>query len=313
MKKRLYIITTLMLSAAALSLSSCLKDDAHFTNFAGVGTTIELPIEAYTGVGNLIPEANVISSTPIALPTIVNVASPKPLTSALNVTLALDPAALTAYNTANGTSFAILPPADYSVASWTVTVPANQREATLNVNLNTSLIDPSQQYVLPINIASASGQTINQYNTVMYLVQVKNKYDGEYTVTGTLVDSANPAITGAYPNTVDLQTTGAASDVYYDTNYGNFHEILSSGSANVFGEFDPIFTFDPATNKVISVVNFYGQPSPSRVRAAQIDPTGVNAFTSGTPGAKGSVFKVKYIMTQGGTPIVTYDETFTHD
>ena len=184
MKKRFYYITTIMLSAAALSLSSCLKDDSRFTNFAGAGTTIELPIEAYHGEGNLIAEAVPIQTPGPVVPLIVNVASPKPLTSALNVTLALDAAALTAYNTANGTSYLLLPAADYNVANWTVTVPANQREATLNITINSALIDLSQQYVLPISIASASGQQVNQFHTVLFSILVKNKWDGTYLASG---------------------------------------------------------------------------------------------------------------------------------
>ncbi|MFI5136234.1 MAG: DUF1735 domain-containing protein [Sphingobacteriales bacterium] len=314
MKKRFYIITTITLSATLLSLSSCLKDDSHFINFAGAGATIELPIEAYDGIGNLIPEANNISSKPSILPTIVNVASPKPLSTALNVTLALDPAALTAYNAANGTTYSILPPADYSVTNWTVTIPANQREATLNVSLNTSLIDPSQIFVLPINIASASGQKINQYNTVLYAIQVKNAYDGQYTVTGTLTDVVAPTITGAYPNTVNLITQSATTDAYYDTGNGYFHDILSGGVASVYGSFAPVFTFDPATNKITSVTNYYGQFSGSHVRSAELDPTGTNGFTSGTPGAAGSVFQVSYFLSQGNPAAVrtTFVETWTY-
>src|ERR1700722_17479649 len=100
MKKRFYFITTIMLSAAALSLSSCLKDDSRFTNFAGSPATIELPIDAYNNQGT-IPEALPISNTPQVIPLIVNVASPSPLTTAVGVTLALDAPALAAYNTAN--------------------------------------------------------------------------------------------------------------------------------------------------------------------------------------------------------------------
>jgi hypothetical protein len=183
MKKRFYFISTIMLSATLLSLSSCLKD-SRYVDFGAVGTTIELPIEAYHGQGSLIPEALPISSTPQVVPLIVNVASPKPLSSALSVTLAVDPAALTAYNTANGTSYTLLPPADYSVSSLTVTVPANGREATLNINVNTNLIDLTQHYVLPITIASASGQQISNYNTVLYSILLKNQWDGTYQASG---------------------------------------------------------------------------------------------------------------------------------
>src|SRR5689334_3451139 len=99
MKKRLYYFTAILLSAAALSLSSCLKDNRG-ADFSNVGTLVELPLAAYYGTGNLTPAAIPILTTPQTVPVVVNVASPKPLGSALTVTLALDQGALTAYNNA---------------------------------------------------------------------------------------------------------------------------------------------------------------------------------------------------------------------
>jgi len=148
----------------------------------------------------------------------------------------------------------------------------------------------------------------------MYNVQVKNKWDGQYTVTGTLTDNTTAAITGSYPNTVDLITQSATSDAYFDTGNGYFHDILSGGVANVYGSYAPVFTFDPATNNITSVTNFYGQFSGSHVRSAELDPVGTNGYISGTPGAAGSVFHVSYFLSQGNPAVVrtTFVETFTY-
>ena len=74
-----------------------------------------------------------VASTPTNLPLLVNLASPKTSGFSLNVTLAVDQAALTAYNTANSTNYELLPAADYSIANLKVTIPAGQREVNLNI------------------------------------------------------------------------------------------------------------------------------------------------------------------------------------
>lgn len=318
MKKKFYIIAAFTLAAAMLTLSSCLKDP-RAQDFSNVGTLVELPLEAYNGVGALVAEALPIQATPQIIPIVVNVASPKALSTPLTVTLGLDAAALTAYNHANGLDTGgnvpyTLPPANsFSIPSFKVTIPAGQHTATLNVSIISSNLDPSGLYIIPLTITDGGGQKISNYKTVLLNVQAKNKYDGAYTATGTFTDTANPAITdaGIYPYDIYLETLGAASVGFYDPNNGFYHLINSGGTNSIYGEFAPVFNFDLTTNKITSVVNYYGQPSPGRVRAARIDVTGVNALT-GTPGSAGSVIKVKYVMTQGGNDRTFFDETYKY-
>lgn len=274
MKKRFYFITTIMLSATLLSLSSCLKD-SRYINFGGVGTTIELPIEAYTGQGNLIAEALAIQPTPPTIPLIVNVASPKPLSSALSVTLALAPAALAAYNTANNTNYLLLPASDYAISSWTVTVPANQREATLTISVNTSMIDLSKQYVLPITIASASGQQISNYNTVLYSILVKNQWDGTYQASG--VRHHPTAGNFSFNYTVQMSTSGANSieggaladlqaDLILTINADNTVIVTSgpSGQPSTANQPGTVNVYDPTT-KTFTLHYFYNNAAPRKI------------------------------------------------
>jgi hypothetical protein len=81
---------------------------------------------------------------------------------------------------------------------------------------------------------------------------------------------------------------------------GYQHQIAGGGA---YGEFDPVFTFD-ANNNVISVTNLFGQPSPSRARSADIDPSGVNKYDPGT-----QTIQVKYFLKQAGALKATFDET----
>lgn len=309
MKKRLYPITIAILALTTLGLSSCLKDSKNYIDVAKSAPLVELPLAAY-GTGFFQAEAYDITSTPQNLPLVVNLAAPKPLSTALKVTLALDQKDLDAYNTANGTSFTILPVADYSVSSWSVTIPANQNEATMNIQIHSNLIDPSQQYVLPIKIADAGGQQISNYGYILFNVQVKNKYDGVYTVTGTSSYAPAPSLTADLPEDVQLITAGANSVYYYDIPLGG-PAISIAGHTSYFGGFAPLFSFD-ANSDVVDVTNYYGQNSGSHVRSGVLDPTGQNKFISGTPGQVGSKFQVSFIMQNAGTNAGFFNFTFTY-
>lgn len=292
------------------TFSSCLKDSATTVDFTNAKGSLELPAAAFSGV--LQVEALDIQTTPTPLSLMVNLSGAKPSGSNTTATLAVDQNALTAYNTANSTSYELLPQAAYSISSLSVSIPAGQRSANLTININTSVIDPSKQYALPLTIVDGGGQQINpQYKTVIYAVQVKNKYDGKYTVTGSLVDIVVPTITGAYPRNIELRTQGASSVVYFDTGLGNYaHNIVNGTTPSSYGTFAPVFNFDPSTNKITSVINYYGQPTTGNNRSARLDVTGINAV-SGTPGQAGSVIKVKYVLVQG-TDRTFFDETFTY-
>lgn len=261
MKKKIYLLTTITLSAAVLSLSSCLKDGNKFVDFSNVGTLVELPLSAFSGTGKLTAAALAITDTPQTIPVIVNVASPKPLSSALTVTLALDEPALTAYNHANGLDtggnvpYTILPPADYTISNYKVTVPANQRQARMIIKVNTNVVDPAGHFILPLSIVDASGQKISNYKTILYNVQAKNKYDGNYHATGERIHPKLGILPFDY--VVDMVTSsansidgGALADTQQDLNL----VINPDNSVTPTSTYQTLFvpsgqtnTYDPAT------------------------------------------------------------------
>ncbi|WP_259069147.1 DUF1735 domain-containing protein [Mucilaginibacter sp. X4EP1] len=181
MKKRFYIKMALVSFSAMALLSSCLKD-SRYVDYSKVGTLIELPLAEVgdqAGIGGQFQTVtySLAKGGTDTLTVAVNVASPKPLTTSLSVTLsATDLTTLNAYNTANSTALLPLPAADYTViGSLVVTVPANQRLAYAKILINAAAIgvDPGT-YVLPITIESASGQPIAQpYKALLYNVVVK--------------------------------------------------------------------------------------------------------------------------------------------
>jgi hypothetical protein len=318
MKKIIYSITTILWVTAALSLSSCLKDSKYYVNVSQGVPLVELPLEARNLTGNLVAEALPISTTPQVIQVAVNLASTNTLSSPVNVTLALDADAVTAYNHANGLDtggnvpYTLLPAADYSIPSYQVTIPAGQHLVYFNININTNLVDPSGQFILPIKIVNGGGQQISNYNELLLAVGAKNLYDGVYTVTGTLSDNTDATITGSYPETVYLETSSANTNGFYDPNLGFGHAISTSAGPSEYGSFAPVFTFNGST--ITGVTNYYGQFSGSHIRSAILAPGGINKFTTGSPGQAGSVFQVTYIMDQGnpGAPRTTFVETFTY-
>jgi len=204
--RKLIKFTALSIIALAVtSLSSCLKDP-RFVDYASSTPFVELPLDASNG--SFTAAAFNIVSTPSSMPLVVNYAAAKPRTTALTVTLKVDAAALAAYNTANGTSYTLLPAADYSIPSLTVTIPAGQNTATMNILINSSLVDPSGSFILPISIADGGGVAISVSSTLLFNVQAKNQYDGNYVSTGYVFHPSSPRAINA---TYAFGTAGAAS------------------------------------------------------------------------------------------------------
>ncbi len=177
MKININKIATIFLAVCALGLSSCLKENEDtYTDFTKVGTTVELPLAALNQETNVkvVTKAYTASATPTDLPIVVNIASPKPLSNNLTVTLGVNANnALAALNTATGGGYVLLPTAGYSASSLSVTIPAGERTATLNIKINTAAIDKTQtKYVLPISITDAGGEKISLYSTVSYNIRV---------------------------------------------------------------------------------------------------------------------------------------------
>ncbi|TDG37539.1 DUF1735 domain-containing protein [Pedobacter changchengzhani] len=225
------------------------------------------------------------------------------------------------YNTATSNSFVLLNPAGYTLPVTEVVIKAGTSKATFNVMLKPSAFDFSKSEVLPLTIKSVSFGTISgNFNTILLSVSAKNKYDGTYSVTGTMVDIINPALTHINdalgsdgPVHYQLRTVSATKCAVYDADvFGGFYALISNGGAlSNYGGFSAIFEFDPATDKVIGVTNRAGQPNPANTRGGRLDPSGANARVSAT------VFNVKYNLTQPSVvpaaPNVrtTFDEVWT--
>lgn len=179
MKKRLYLITTILLSAAVLSLSSCLKD-SRFLDLSKVGTIVEFPYGGQVFFGS----TQALSGSDTLVETFaVNVASPTVPTTATPITFDVDnPATVTAYNTANpAVTYLPMPSNAYVFTQTSITILANHRDTAMTVTIYANLLDPSKSYMLPITIKSAGGYNISGNQGTMYYHIIGNPFAGSYT------------------------------------------------------------------------------------------------------------------------------------
>ena len=270
MKKRLYLTLTLAFSVTVLIMSSCLKDP-RAQDFSNVGTLVELPLAAYTGAGNLTAAALPIQDAAQDIPVIVNVAAPKPLASALKVTLKLDVDSMARLNTkilnkfnADSTAFQndttgtvpapdpliqyALPPSDaYTISSLVVNVPANQHTGSITISVITSKLSLTAHYVVPLTIADASGQKISNYRTVFLNVQAKNKWDGIYSLKGFMHRDLDMTLGGPVKAGVkmSLATAGANSII--------FDQVWANGGG--LGGLNPVTIVINSSNQVTSITS----------------------------------------------------------
>jgi len=308
-------IKILMLGVLMISLSSCLKEGVMNTDPNYASNVIEL---ANTGdnvttsgiQGYYSDLGSVAAGASKTFNINVHYTGPGNAPADVVVTLASDAATLAAYNTKNG-SAKVIPPASVVSFPTSVTIKKGTNQTTIEAKITvTAEFNFNAAYAVPVKITQVSNGIISgNYGNAVYSFGVRNSYDGAYTVTGTLVDAASSAITGRFPMSVGLVTSGANTVRLYDNAIGGvYHSILSGTSTSYYGAFGLEFTID-ASNKVTKVENVYGQPS-SNGRSAEIDPSGANSWDPAT-----KTLKVKYWMNQPSVIAghrVAFDETFKY-
>ena len=183
MKKRLYLITTLLLSAVALTLSSCLKD-SRFVDFSKAGTIVEFPFggQVFFGQQAVTAAPDTDAKGTIILKFAVNVASPTVPKTATPITFDVDnPATVSAYNAAHpAVTYLPMPANAYVFTQNSITIRAGTRDTAMTVTFYKNLLDPSKSYMLPISIKSAGGYNISGNQGTMYYHFIGNDFAGSY-------------------------------------------------------------------------------------------------------------------------------------
>ena len=298
-----FIKTTAIFAASVLLLEGCLK--SRSINFAdqvsSTPNTVDFNNQTETAALDIVPAPTIYTFY-------AELNSSNKSYPASTVTITKTPSIVTA----GGQEF--LPDSAYQLLNNTATADPATHLAAFQLKIFTTKIDLAHDFAVGYTITSITGgATIaSNKNTTIITVSAKNKYDGHYSVTATapFVDFSNPAFTGRYPLDVDLFTVNGTTVYMVDNAIGiPSHSFLNAGGLSYYGSFGPVFTFNTATDALVTVVNYYGQPS-GNGRSATINPAGLNKWNSGDRS-----IDVRYWMDQPSviTPHrVTFNEHFTY-
>jgi hypothetical protein len=317
MKNRILKISIAFLS---VFFAACLDDDKNNLDPSGASNILEFANISIPASGqNAVHPLYVVSfgvSPSAEFDVIISYSGPNSNDKSIDITLEVDPIALADYNTQNGTNYEVLADDQYDIASMTVTMPAGQTKLNLPVTVYPDKYDLTKNFALPLRIVSASSGVISQnWGAAIFGTVVKNKYDGEYTATGTMLETTNPNFVGYYPKySIYLTTVNGNTNNYLDNEYGLQGHLFWTGTGlSYWGGFSAQFQFDDATGDVVSVVNAYGQGNNNRV--GNLDPTGVNKVTFEADGVTPKTIQVSYFFKQlNGCACnrVYWNETYTY-
>jgi hypothetical protein len=165
---------------------------------------------------------------------------------------------------------------------------------------NAQVLNPSRLYALGFTITGVSADSkISFEKSLVVEIGAKNPWDAVYEMSGTFTDVLNSAFVYIGAQQYSLITISATKCVVRndDLNGGIPGYIFSNaGAGTYYGSYGLVIGFDPATNKIAELYNYYGDPSlpatgggnpaagtgaplyaSSNGRRAVLDPTGVNA------------------------------------
>src|SRR5690349_199912 len=206
------------------------------------------------------------------------------LNQPLTVKLKSNPDLIVGYDTTNGANLVELPAASYTLLDDinNLTFGAGEAIKEVRIVVDQSQLDLSQAYALAFTVTDAGGAVINSSEADgIYQVGVKNKYDGSYstdiTTTGWGAYGIADGVTNTWATPIGLVTSGAASVTLSEAIQVAF---TAAGDATGFGATDPQYTFDPATDQMIEVVNLV--PDDGRGRAFHLDPAQTSYFDPAT-------------------------------
>lgn len=262
MKKLLSFVVA---GSLAFGLTSCLKDDEHFVDFAGAAPVIDIPTSAFYGV--VANQGLSIQTAPVSYSFNVNLSGPQTMGSDVTVTLAVDPSVLTAYNAANGTNFQPLPTSYYQFTTTTTTIKAGQRLAPVSLNFFSGADKITDQvgynnanYALPIRVTGTSNNLAvsSNYGYKIISLKLKNQYDGVYASTGTFTHptaGARAIDEEKELQTIDLNTVqtnfadlgGSGWLMQLRVNADNTVTLVPKGAANTGTVQFGVNRYDPAT------------------------------------------------------------------
>src|SRR5579862_907912 len=287
----------LMLFGAAciFSFSSCVKDTGPVEDYSQSPPVISFQCN---GQGSNSQSVGVLGTSSEANPSLDSVevslgTANLYLSAPVTVTIAPDQGTLDNYNQAHGTSYTILPSADYTIQdNGTIVIAPGKNLVNFAVSFFGSGIDFSQGYALPLLITQAKGGgsvVATNLNYFILIVTPANQYSGNYSAAGTRTLYAGPTISSgvaassAVGGTVPMSyVNDSTSEVQLADLAGDFMDLTVHGDGSV--------TVGPTTNS---------------------DPTFASLANNGPCTYSAGVFSLNYLYYNGSGNIRTITETLT--
>jgi hypothetical protein len=180
MKNKIFVIIS-CLAGLCLLLNSCLKDDADYWKEDVAGKMYATVLKPTLQTMSLDPVADTVSFS-----FLVNIATDQPPTSAVTLTLDVDPDAVTAYNERTGKAFLAYP--TVLIVNPSVTIAAGTRTATVNCKVwGADALNACDNFIAAVTIVSVSDPNIKiASNMKSYLLSlpISNPYAADYHCVG---------------------------------------------------------------------------------------------------------------------------------
>lgn len=245
MNKKFFIGSLIALTAFS---SGCLKDD-KYSEIDKTGAIVEFPIGGPGVVENSYDVTDISKNLDTTIA--INIASPQPLDRDVKITVRVTPTIVTEYNTVHGTTYTPLPANVYSIEDYTITIPKGYRIGRFKVKFLFPQFSLSETYAFALQIVDAPGLTISgNYNKFLWVFNLRNQYDGLYTLRSRTVHPTNATLVGPVgPYTGIPLVTVSSNGVIW----GVPHPWANGSNSQLPAGYEPTLTVLP--NNSVNVTN----------------------------------------------------------
>jgi Domain of unknown function (DUF1735) len=272
---------------SVLLLGSCVKSRVGRTDFSNLQPIVLIP---EGGLGGFSSEALLFPGTDSTDTALfhVNYAATNVAPTDETITIGIDQAALSAYNSANTAQYQLFPDSIFSFNTTTITVKKGDNYSNaISLAVFPIKVDPSQNYMLPISIKTVpAGSTIStNFGTIYYhfignpLAGSYNDVGTRYNYVGSVVWTGPPAaIPASYVSTTNLNGVKIAAPVNSQTVQIAFANLGGNGPQYVYivtgsADFSSIsvdYGFDAIYSGITPYVVTYTPPAPGQKAAFHI-------------------------------------------
>ncbi len=236
---------------AMIGITSCLKDKDYENHKYGTfgmdnsNAGVGFP-ESENEINNIALENfDTEQEFEVAL---VNFLSANPATTDIKVTVELDPSLIEEYNQANDGNRFELPDGSFEFETFELVIPKGSRTAQMQLKFPDvkNTLDLTKNYAVGLKIKSVepAGVVIAEnQRRVLVGVNIKNQYDGVYSMRGYSLRAGDPSKTGWFSGEEMALLTAGLHVV-------DFNDLLVWADLTGIGIGEPQIEIDPATNKV---------------------------------------------------------------